>query len=106
MKQLTLFGRPITSKKIEEQFNIFAAVYPPRRGSDPRKPALEKFAKLVAVDQIDPQDIIAGARRYADSHPDPNYTCQMTTFLNQHRWEQREYLAPTEAGSMLDISIR
>jgi hypothetical protein len=105
--QLTLFGRPMVPSKIEELFNHFSAVFPPRRGSDPRKPALDKFMLLVEKYHIDPQEIIAGARRYADSRPLPEFICQMTTFLNQRRWEQTSYGPASDPnGSMLDISVR
>jgi hypothetical protein len=107
MNQLTLFGKPLVPQKIETLFLQFWSIYPGRRGPNPRKPALEKFSRLIERDKIDPQEIIAGARRYADSNPDPNFTCQATTFLNQHRWEQTGYGPPSDPnGSMLDISVR
>ena len=106
--QLTLFGKSaLVPTSVQKLFDEFWLVFPKRTGSDPRKPAQEKFCRLVQRDHVDPMAIIEGARRYAASNPDPNYTCQATTFLNQARWEQREYRPPVqEPTSMLDISLR
>lgn len=70
-------------------FNQFWQVYPKRVGSNPKKPAKEKFCRLVMIGGVLPQDIIAGTAAYARSRDgeDARFTAMATTFLNQHRWE-------------------
>lgn len=70
----------------------FWKAYPQRDGENPKKPAREKF--LAAVKRgVDPFDIIAGAKAYAD-HPatkhGTNFVATAVTWLNQERWKDHK----------------
>lgn len=71
-------------------FDEFWNVYPHRgKLPDPKKPAREKFERKVR-DGTDPQEIIAGAKRYAElvsaEGIEERLVCQAVTWLNQERW--------------------
>ena len=71
-------------------FDEFWSAFPPGRKTDKRQ-ALETFRRIVAgkhrtIPKTDPQVIIAGARRFAASNPDPQFTPIPTTWLNRERW--------------------
>jgi hypothetical protein len=104
-QQLTLFGKPLVPAKIETLFDQFWMVYPPRRGSNPKKPAKEKFCGLVRKG-VDPQDIIAGARRYAETRvgEDARFTAMAQTFLNQHRWADDYTFEPNPPKTFAELA--
>lgn len=95
--QLTLFGKPMVPAKIEQLFDQFWMIYPPRRGN-PKQPAKLKFYALIERGKVDPQDILAGTRAYAQSREgqNPKFTLMAMTFLNQHRWAD-DYTFETES---------
>ncbi|WP_431861425.1 hypothetical protein [Azospirillum sp.] len=80
--------------EVDRQFDAFWDVYPKRgHAANPRKPAAEKFARLVKGG-VDPADIIAGAKAYASSmrqtgKDGTEYVMQATRWLNQEVW--RDY---------------
>ena len=78
-----------------EAFAEFWQAYPKREGSNPRKPAEDKFIARVRSG-VDPASIIDGARAYAASMAgnDPRYVAQAVTWLNQERWKD-EHRPPT-----------
>jgi|GEM_PF-1534059 len=85
----------IDGRQIDDWFDEFWSTYPKRDGGNPRKPAAEKFEKLVRK-TFHPAAIIAGARAYAeacrrDGRFGTAYVKQATTWLNQHGW-QDDYL--------------
>ncbi len=87
---------------VEARFEEFWAAYP-KRGSatNPRKPAFEKFGKLVKAG-IDPAEIISGAKAYASamrhSRKDgTEHVAQAVTFLNQERWKDYSNVEQIEA---------
>lgn len=74
----------------KDRFPEFWEAYPRRDGSNPRKPAEQKFTAAVKRGD-DPDAIIAGAGRYAaacraDGSYGTPYVAQAVTWLNQSRW--------------------
>lgn len=74
----------------DPDFDEFWSAFPPGRKTDKRQ-ALETFRRIVAgkhktIPKTDPKVIIAGARRFAASNPDPQFTPIPTTWLNRERW--------------------
>jgi hypothetical protein len=86
-QQLTLFGKTTFSPRIEQLFDEFWSVLRHRPG-DPKKPAKEKFVRLVERQRIDAQEIISGARAFAafSVNTEPQFLPMTQTWLNQHRW--------------------
>lgn len=71
-----------------DRFEDFWKAYPRRKGDNPRKPAEEKFARLVKSG-IDPQTMIDAAKRMAVERSDQvgtPYIPQAMTWLSQQRW--------------------
>jgi SOS-response transcriptional repressor LexA len=94
---------------LAEQFDEFWDVYPRRVGKVAAEKAFRKSA-----DRVDPLEIIAGARRYAeDPNREPEFTAHPTSWLNAGRWDDelipakgrqsgtRAYLEAAEALSGL-----
>jgi uncharacterized protein YdaU (DUF1376 family) len=78
--------------RIEEAFEKLRSVYPKRDGQQPRKPAFEKFGKLVRKG-VDPERIIEAAKVYAAEvrrHGKENtpFVKQVVPWLNTAPWEQ------------------
>lgn len=73
--------------ELDDLFSQFWAAYP-RRPGNPRKAAMDSYAKLVGRHGIDPEVILSGTRAYAKTRlgEDQKYTAHATTFLNQHRF--------------------
>ena len=74
-----------------EWFEQFRVAYPKRDGANPRKPAWDKWFKLMKVG-TDPSEIISGAKMYCDEivrkgQNNTIYVAQAVTWLNQRRWE-------------------
>jgi uncharacterized protein YdaU (DUF1376 family) len=89
-----------------DRFAAFWDSYPKREGN-PRKPASEKFSRLVR-DGIDPEEIIRGAQGYAKARQgqDSKFTKQAVTWLNHNCWT--EYAAkasakPAPSGPMVQM---
>ena len=71
-------------------FIDFWAVYPRRKGPNPRHPAEQKFNTAVK-NGADPAHIVSSARRYADEareqgNEGTEFVCMARTWLNQKRW--------------------
>ena len=68
----------------ENRFDEFWSTYPKRVA---KQGAMKKFGTLTKT--VDPEVIIAGAKRYAQSMQgkDAKYIAHPTTWLNQGRWE-------------------
>src|ERR1700693_2861653 len=49
-------------------FDDFWAAYPKRDGSNPKKPALQKFKILITKHKVKPETLVAGARELAAQH--------------------------------------
>jgi uncharacterized protein YdaU (DUF1376 family) len=82
----------ISHRVCVKDFERFWEAYPHRGGfADPKKPASAKFAIRVKGG-ADPEDIIAGAERYAEhvlgQDLDPRYIPQAVKWLNDQRWEE------------------
>lgn len=110
------FGAPkITKDKVDEAFDKFCQWYPKRDGTDPRKPAYEKFRKI-AASGVDPDALAHTAKRYRQhcekkAIANTTYVLQRTTFLTpsagryeeflpkgeEHKWELKAKIA-TSAG--------
>ncbi|MDX9861644.1 MAG: hypothetical protein RBS99_12085 [Rhodospirillales bacterium] len=92
----------------ENAFDRFWSAYPHRgKLPDPKKPAREKFDRKVR-NGIDPETIIAGARRYAGlvraENIEGRLVCMASTWLNQERWD--EGAAPGQPSPAEDIEAR
>ena len=66
---------------IDSFFEDFWGVYPKSQGKKAAKIAFEKALKVA-----DPKEIIAGAKRLADSRPDLKFTPLPASWLNGERW--------------------
>lgn len=80
-------------KTIEELFLPFWEIMQPSRGKapNPRKPAFEKFERLIRQG-VPVEDIIGGAKRFeaierGAGRWGTDKVAQAITWLNQHRWE-------------------
>lgn len=72
-------------------FEEFWHAYPRREGPNPKKPAREKFLRLVAKG-VDPERLIEAARKLAEEHPTPTrFVPQALTWLGQERWDNNDY---------------
>lgn len=77
-------------------FEDFWIVFPRREGSNPKKPARDRFNRLVAKGH-DPQAIIEAARALSAEHPTPTrFVPQAITWLNQERFADTEPVVPGE----------
>jgi len=92
--------RPNAGKIFDDEF---WPRYPKREGSNPRKPARDKF--LIAVKSgHDPASIVGGVERYATSLAKSNqigtrYVAQAVTWINQARWEDYQpVIVPETTG--------
>ena len=77
--------------QILEWFEKFRSAYPKREGSNPRKPAWERWVKLMKIGE-DPTVIIAGALAYKAEIERQNknrtsFVAMAVTWLNQCRWQ-------------------
>lgn len=94
-------------------FEKFWNTYPKRDGANPRKPAFEKFERLVRGG-VDPQKIIVGATIYAGECErlkiiGTEKVCQAIVFLNQERFNDyasRGKSPEQEAVINLDMAKR
>ena len=106
------FGSPrITKDKVDEAFEKFCQWYPKRDGTDPTKPAYEKFRKIVAAG-VDPDALAYTAKLYRQdcekNQTEGKYIMQRSTFLTpsagryeqylpqgeEHKWELKPKAAP------------
>jgi hypothetical protein len=72
-------------------FETFWQVFPPGRKTD-KKGTRELFWKIVhgkkrGTPKTSAETLVDGARRFAESNPDPQWTCGPTVWLNQERWD-------------------
>lgn len=94
-------------KAVKVWFEEFWAVYPQRKGANPRKTAFAKFESRVRAG-ADPAAIIAAAGRYAaelkaDGKIASPFVAQAATWLNQDRFE--DYAKPADAAATGPISL-
>ena len=79
----------VGSATIESSFEEFWSTYPPGRKRG-KGAALDVFEKIVTgrhkSRKASAMALIDGARRYAATKPDPEYTPMPETWLNQGRW--------------------
>lgn len=71
-------------------FDQFWAIYPRRRGVNPKQPARKEWERHVRHG-VDPEDILEGARLYAAECDDEgkvgsSYVAHARTWLHQERW--------------------
>lgn len=91
------------------KFDQFWAAKPDRDGSNPKKPAREKFLRLCKAGK-NPDMIIAAVARLSDHHRARGsygtcYVPQMVTWLNQARFEDVEPPPPNSGPSLLDLAV-
>jgi hypothetical protein len=81
-------------KIIHAAFEVFWKTYPKRHGSNPKAPARKKFELMIVNGVATAEEMIAGARAYADQceklGTEPEFVAMVTTWINQRRW-QDEY---------------
>ena len=85
-------------------FEIFWSVYPKRLGSNPRKPAQEKFARLVASG-IAPETLVRAAMQFAEQEKKSigtPYIPMASTWLNQARFADMSAPAEKPTGLAWD----
>src|SRR5699024_8698620 len=77
---------PEASADASDRFEEFWKAYTKRSKANPKKPAREKFERIIKT--VDPQILIDAAKAYAKSEEgnDPKYIAQTQTWLNQERW--------------------
>lgn len=88
-------------------FDRFWSVYPKRAGSAAKAMARVKFTKLMK-EGVDPEIVIAGARRYAEDNRakvGTEFICMAQTWLHQRRFEDygptEPTIAPEEAERLI-----
>jgi len=77
--------RNITKKRPPDKFDDFWTQYPKKVGKGAARKSYTKALKTASH-----EDIMAGVARYM---PDPQFTCNPSTWLNQERWTD-EYTQP------------
>ncbi len=80
-------------ESLSVDFEIFWEAYPRRAGSNPKKPAMEKYLKIVAKGEPI-ESILLGAKAYAESlrsegKESTQFVAQAVTWLNQERWRDK-----------------
>lgn len=91
--------KPKPDPRSEDRFEEFWTAYGHKKG---RKAAERAFAK--AVTQADPEEIIEGARRYAERRgPDPRFWKHPQGWLNDGRWSD-EFPDAQAHGSLTVIN--
>ena len=92
---------------MDELFSQFWAAYPKRSPhSNPKKPALRAFTRLVKSG-VAPEDIVEGAEKYAKyckAHVrDRQFIAMAATFLNQERFADfADADAPVTLAKIID----
>jgi predicted transcriptional regulator len=108
-EELSLFGEADQAEssdaQFESQFAEFWQAFPTGRKTDKPK-AIVAFkkaldGKLRGVPKVDAATIIAAAKRYAASNPDPNFVPIPTTWLNGARWDQWPEVSDLPRRSLL-----
>jgi hypothetical protein len=74
-------NKSIKSVLAEPLFDEFWGVYPLKVGKGAARKAYRH-----ALDRGGDAEILAGAKRYAASKPDPKFTAHASTWLNADRW--------------------
>jgi len=83
-----------SKESLSTDFENFWKIYPRRKEANPKKPAKEKFIRLIKSG-VDPQELIAGAEIYAkacraEGKENTSYVAQSITWLNQERWKDQQ----------------
>lgn len=99
-KELTM--EPLSngsSQPASDRFEEFWKAYPKRTGQNPKKPARDKYNKIVKT--VDPQTLIDAAASYARQQQgsDPKFIAQAITWLNQERWQDTYDIEETKEKS-------
>jgi hypothetical protein len=74
-------NKSVKSQPAEPLFDEFWGVYPLKVGKGAARKAYRNALSRASSDEI-----LAGAKRYAASKPDPKFTAHPTTWLNADRW--------------------
>jgi hypothetical protein len=105
---LTEPSEAIASEGQPSRFEEFWAVYPNRDGDNPKLPAQLKFDALVKTG-VDPELMIAGARRYAEEMAKKGkigteFIAHALKWLSQQRWAVVAAVAFVASDSVVDLS--
>jgi hypothetical protein len=74
-------GKPLSRTNLDAPFEDFWGVYPRKVGKGAARKAYRNALKRASE-----AEILAGAKVYAASKPEPQYTAHATTWLNADRW--------------------
>ena len=87
-----LFG----GDELDKAFDRLWATYPMRCGSNPKKPAKEKYVGIIRRHEATIEEVRAGAECYARAMQgkNPEHIKQMVTWLNQHCWTDPMWQRP------------
>lgn len=102
-------GKPMRPNRDELQDRFWKA-YPSRgEASNPKAPALEKFARAVKSG-VDPEEIIAAAQRYSEiehraGRGGTEKVAQAVTWLNQRRWGDYPAAPPSEIQTSAGVFV-
>jgi hypothetical protein len=96
-----------TRPDVKSKFDEFWKEYPRRDGANPKAPSFKKFRAALASG-TDPDEIIAGAKRYAaemraKGQEKSPYVAQAMTWLGQQRWGDYGEPEPAAASSAPDL---
>ena len=95
-KEITPYPTSLRSESVSarEAFSEFRKIYQKRDGSQPWAPAEKKFL-AICRGGVDPDEILIGARAYAESQVggDAQFVPQAVTWLNQTRWRDEHHQA-------------
>jgi biotin operon repressor len=94
----------------EDEFEAFWKAYPPGRKTDKPK-ARSLFWSIVqgkskSIPKTPAETIIAGARTYARTGPDPKFVPLPTTWLNGARWEVEDMVPARPASTYRGEVVR
>jgi uncharacterized protein YdaU (DUF1376 family) len=84
-------GKPALLEAFETFWKAFPGFTPPKGRKTDKPKAFDTFSRIVTGThrkslKAKAEDIIAGAKQYAASNPDPDYIPKPTTWLNGGRW--------------------
>jgi hypothetical protein len=74
-------GKPLSRTNLDAPFEDFWGVYPRKVGKGAARKAYRHALKRASH-----AEILAGAKAYAASKPDPQFTAHAATWLNADRW--------------------
>jgi hypothetical protein len=95
----------LASADIDGAFERFWKTMPARDGSNPKKPAKLRYARIIGKRFATFEELQHGAERYAEAQRgrDPKFVCQVVTWLNQERWKDQDWNRRAKPSSLFDL---